>query len=452
MTKNLILFIILICTAHSQNLYFPPLTGNNWESVAPSSLGWDTTKLPGLFNFLEAKNSKAFMVLKDGKIVIEKYFDTFNSDSVWYWASAGKTLTSFLIGQAIQEGKLRLSDTTSTFLGNGWTSLTAQQERKITVFNQLTMTTGLNDNVADPYCTLPECLLYKADPGTRWAYHNAPYTLLDSVIIRSTGFTLNQYFMQNVRNRIGMNGIWLKQGYNNVYFSNPRSMARFGLLILNRGVWDSDTLLSDTSYFRSMLSTSQNINKSYGYLWWLNGKESYMLPQTQIVFNGSYAPDAPADMYSALGKNGQILSIAPSAGLVVLRMGDVPDSSSEVSTTLCNSIWRELNKVMDPASDIEGISGLPNTISLGNFPNPFNPVTNITFTLPAAALTNLEVYDTNGERVKVLLSEEKDAGKYTINFNGSNLAAGVYIIRLLVYSRDTGEMIFTGTVKSILLK
>jgi CubicO group peptidase (beta-lactamase class C family) len=199
MKITLLLFMLLISAAGAQNIYFPPLAGNTWDSVSPASLGWDSTKLTGLYNFLESKNSRAFIVLKDGKIVIEKYFGTFTADSIWYWASSGKTLTAFLTGQAIQDGKLKLTDTTSSILGNGWTSMTQSQERKITIRNQLTMTTGLNDYVADPYCTLPECLIYRADAGTRWAYHNAPYTLLDSVLIKRTGQTLNQYFQQKLK-------------------------------------------------------------------------------------------------------------------------------------------------------------------------------------------------------------------------------------------------------------
>jgi hypothetical protein len=50
-------------------------------------------------------------------------------------------------------------------------------------------------------------------------------------------------------------------------------------------------------------TTSQNINLGYGYLWWLNGKNSYHLPQSQLQF--SEASSAPNDMYMALGKNDQ---------------------------------------------------------------------------------------------------------------------------------------------------
>ena len=63
-------------------------------------------------------------MLKDGKIAIEKYFGTFTKDSLWYWASAGKTLTAFLVGQAQENGLLSISDSTSKYLGSGWTGLT----------------------------------------------------------------------------------------------------------------------------------------------------------------------------------------------------------------------------------------------------------------------------------------------------------------------------------------
>jgi CubicO group peptidase (beta-lactamase class C family) len=135
-------------------------------------------------------------------------------------------------------------------------------------------------------------------------------------------------------------------GYNNVYYSTPRSMARFGLLMLNRGRWDATPILTDTTYFREMTNTSNTINKSYGYLWWLNGKESFMLPQSQIVFPGMLSPEAPHSMISALGKNAQILNIVPELNLVTVRMGDAPGSAIEVPTLYNNDIWKILKQVI----------------------------------------------------------------------------------------------------------
>lgn len=332
-------------TIWGQTLYFPPTTGNTWQAQSPTELGWCNDQIDPLVSFLASTNTKAFIVLKDGKIVIEQYFGTFTQDSLWYWASAGKSMTAFLVGLAQQEGSLSINNPTSDYLGNGWTTCSPNKETLITVRNQLTMTTGLDDNVTDPDCTDPACLQYLADANTRWAYHNAPYTLLDGVIADATGLTINQYYNSRIKSQIGMNGLYVPLGYNNVLFTNARSMARFGLLMLNKGKWANNTLLTDTTYYHNMVNSSQTLNPAYGYLWWLNGKTSFMVPGFQFVFNGSLHPNAPADMVSALGKNGQIINIVPSQNLVMIRMGNNPDNSL-VPITYNNDIWTYLNQIL----------------------------------------------------------------------------------------------------------
>ena len=119
-------------------------------------------------------------------------------DSLWYWASAGKTMTAMLVGIAQQEGLLSIQQ--NLRLPGYWLDfLPAAKENLITIRHQLTMTTGLDDGVTDDDCTDPSCLVYKADAGTRWAYHNAPYTLLDKVVGSRQRLTYNNYFQQKIR-------------------------------------------------------------------------------------------------------------------------------------------------------------------------------------------------------------------------------------------------------------
>ncbi len=87
-----------------QSLYFPPLTGQAWDTLSPRTLGWNRSQVDSLYDFLAQNRTKAFLLLKDGKIVLEWYFGSFARDSVWYWASAGKGLTAFLVGIAQQRG------------------------------------------------------------------------------------------------------------------------------------------------------------------------------------------------------------------------------------------------------------------------------------------------------------------------------------------------------------
>ena len=338
----LLLGFILLWRPGAAQSYFPPNIPGAWDTLSPSSLGWCPDKIDSLYAFLDASNTRAFILLKEGRIVLEHYSGGQTAEAYWYWASAGKTLTAVLTGIAQQEGYLEITDTTSAWLGEGWTGCNAQQERGITLRNQLTMTAGFDDAGPDPYCTLDSCLVCIAAPGARWAYHNAPYTLLDEVIEQATGRTLNQYTAQKVGTPTGMDGFFLRQGYNNVFFSTARSMARFGLLILNCGIWDGSPVLADTAYFHDMVNTSQELNLSYGYLWWLNGKSSFMVPQSQLVFPGSLSPHAPADMIAAMGKNGQFINVVPSQGMVWIRMGDAPDNAL-VPFLLNDDIWRYIS-------------------------------------------------------------------------------------------------------------
>ncbi len=142
-------FLAFSFTAKAQNLYFPPNTGNTWDTISPASLGWCQNELDTLVNYLDQINTKAFILLKDGKIVVEEYFGTFTQDSLWYWASAGKSLTAFTVGIAQQEGYLSIDDTSSQYLGQGWTVCPPAKEEMISIRHQLSMNTGLDDGVPD---------------------------------------------------------------------------------------------------------------------------------------------------------------------------------------------------------------------------------------------------------------------------------------------------------------
>ncbi|MBK6840125.1 MAG: serine hydrolase [Bacteroidetes bacterium] len=421
MKKYSILLFFLVSTfiSRSQSLYFPPLTGNTWDTISPASLGWCQDKLDTLLDYLESKNSKAFILLKDGKIVVERYYGTFTQDSLWYWASAGKSLTAFMVGIAQQENYLSISDTSSDYLGQGWTNCTQSQEEKITIRNQLTMTSGLDDGVPDNYCTIDSCLIYLADAGTRWAYHNAPYTLLDGVIENATGLSLNTYVNQKLKIPTGMNGAFITSGYNNVFISTPRSMARFGLLILNRGNWNGTAIMTDSVYFNAMTNSSQALNDSYGYLWWLNGKASYMVPGLQFVFPGSLNPHAPNDMIAALGKNGQFINVVPSQNLVYIRMGDAP-GVGEVPFTINDTIWQKLNDVMCGTTSISSsLETIENPIL---YPNPSK--TQCTVRLKNESF-NMILFDSSGRIIRKV-----DNCFDTVILDNKHLTKGIYFLQL----------------------
>lgn len=366
----LILFLVRFELVEAQNLYFPPLIEteeNNWETMPPSELEWCDEKIDSLYTFLEEKNTKGFIVLKDGKIVLEKYFGTFTQDSAWYWASAGKTMVATLVGIAQRSSLLDINKKTSTYLGEGWTSLTKEQEDKITVRHQLTMTTGLKepDITGIDNCIEPSCLTYGSEPDTRWYYYNAPYRLLQHVLDSATGKPINQYFNERVTVKTGITGVFL----NYILFSKPRSMARFGLLILNKGKWENNPVLNDAMYFEQMTTTSQLLNPAYGYLWWLNGKDKFKIPASNQIFEGSLIPNAPSDMIAALGANDQKIYVVPSQNLVVVRVGNSAESERlNAVSSFDNELWSKISALScDSPVLANGEIGKEN---MSVFPNP----------------------------------------------------------------------------------
>ena len=89
---------------------------------------------------------------------------------------------------------------------------------------------------------------------------------------------------------------------------------------------------------------------------------------------------------------------------------------------------------------------LPKSIDLlQNFPNPFNPTTTISFSLPERANVILSIYNELGEKVAVLLNGEKEAGMHNVNWNASNFVSGVYFYELKTEKYST-------TKKLILMK
>jgi hypothetical protein len=80
-----------------------------------------------------------------------------------------------------------------------------------------------------------------------------------------------------------------------------------------------------------------------------------------------------------------------------------------------------------------------------NFPNPFNPATNITYNLPTDGFITIKVYDIVSSEIVTLVNEEKKAGSYLVTFNGVNLSSGVYICTM------TG-INFIKSIKMLMIK
>jgi len=106
----------------------------------------------------------------------------------------------------------------------------------------------------------------------------------------------------------------------------------------------------------------------------------------------------------------------------------------------------DFNGTISYSNEIKLSISMPTEFRLEqNYPNPFNPATTIRYELPQAGIVTLKIYDILGKEVVTLVNEQKDAGRYTVQFNASKLASGVYVYRLKVND-------FISTKKMTLIK
>lgn len=345
----MLLFLVAACSDEAkidpvEPMYFPPIAGTTWETKSLASLDWDETALEELNEYLIGVSTKSFMILVNGRIVMEEYYGGHTQTSSWEWNSAGKTLVATTTGIAQQEGLVNINTSATQYLGTGWTSETTEKENLISLRHLLTMTSGLND---ESNLVIKANLTYLADAGTRWSYHNVFQKLIDVVAAASVQ-DFDTYFDAKLKNKIGMDGYWDHGTIFSIYHSSARSMARFGLMALNKGKWKDEQIINE-AFFTESTTTSQSINPSYGYLWWLNGKDTYMIPGGQTVYNGPLVPNAPADMFAAMGAMDQRIYVIPSLNMVVVRMGEAsdPDNPSFALSGFDDDLWEKINAVIN---------------------------------------------------------------------------------------------------------
>jgi hypothetical protein len=125
--------------------------------------------------------------------------------------------------------------------------------------------------------------------------------------------------------------------------------------------------------------------------------------------------------------------------------------ANENSSTIVNDNMTNGNESwFSYASTATGITGkenpLPHEYQLfQNYPNPFNPTTTISYSLPKEGNVKLMLYNAIGSKVATIVNEYKPAGNYSVQFNGNNLASGIYLYRL-----ESGN--YSSTKKFILMK
>lgn len=322
--------------AASAQLYFPPAAGT-WATVDPASVGWKAPELEAAADLAFQRASRTFIVLHNGRILIERYAGadaSFTRDV----ASAQKSITSLLVGIALARKVLQPTDTVSSVLGAGWSKADAASEAKITLQQLLSMTSGLDLSLA-----------YAAPAGSAWLYNNDAYYRVKTMLEKRTGQDIATLSKTWLFAPIGAaQSSWgVRPGEDSMGLPitglsmSARDMARVGLLVQAGGAW-SGVPVVPAAYLGAALDSSQALNPSYGLLFWLNGKSFALAPQGTRV-EGALIPSAPKDLIAALGANDQKIYVVPSEGLVVVRQGGkATDADVQALSQFDDELWAKL--------------------------------------------------------------------------------------------------------------
>lgn len=322
---------LLLSSVHGETAW----PGADWDTATPTSQGMDAASLDKAKAWLESHNSKSGLVIRHGRIVAEWYFGGADRKSQFAAYSTSKSLSSMATGIAIADGKLALDHTVGKYVADA----EPVTKRAITVKQLLSMTSGVHN---DPKVTQREDLFSFAlksapmdfKPGEKWDYNNTGLALLSPVFRQATGKQIDQFLGERVFRPIGINeGDW-KWDYresNALPYSGcnitARAMGRIGLLVLHQGKWQ-DKEVVPAAWLAESIAPSQELNKSYGYLWWNNSTKKW--------------PNVPADAFAALGKWDNNIFIVPSLDLVVIRQSDLAPAKghqiSEYLKLVCDAV------------------------------------------------------------------------------------------------------------------
>jgi CubicO group peptidase (beta-lactamase class C family) len=321
--------------------------GAEWATEDPAAAGFDPAALGRLDAAAEAAGSSCLAVTRDGAVVDERYWDGGGADQPREAFSVTKSVTSTLVGIAQDEGVLTLDEPAADHIAE-WRGTDSDA---VTLRNLVSNDSGRHWDFGTDYTEMAIGARDKtafaiglgqdAPPGEAWAYNNSAIQTLSEVLGDATGEDPADYATSRLFDPIGMRRSAMSQdgAGNTLTFMGLRTtcldLARFGYLMLNGGRWDGEQIVSAEWVAEATGRSSTDLNAAYGYLWWLNRRGPIASPAVATtgagqgsIADGQMVPDAPEDVFWALGFRNQIVAVIPSERIVAVRMGGAPPPGS----------------------------------------------------------------------------------------------------------------------------
>lgn len=275
------------------------------------------------YSELEKYKTLAFLVIQHDKLIFEQYWSGYNSKSSTNSWSMSKSILSILTGCAIKEGKIKsVEQEVGDFLPD-------YKETGLKIKHLLTMSSGINfkEQYMNPYGYTAKALYgndlvnlnkkYRVNniPGRHFVYLSGNSQILSFLLNKATGKTVSEYASEKLWTKVGAEypAFWSLDKPNGsekgfcCFHSNARDFARIGQLMLQKGIWNGDTIIP-YGYFKQSISVAPLLlpdgkpNDRYGYQWWIANYKGF-------------------DIFYARGINGQYIIDIPAKDMVIVRLG-----------------------------------------------------------------------------------------------------------------------------------
>ena len=280
---------------------YTPLVREDWQSSTPKEQGLDPMLVAELYNdAAHLKTLYGLLVIKSNRLIAEGYFNNASVDQLSSRASVTKSVTSALLGIAIEQGYIKnVEQKMIEFFPEVVDNIIDERKKSITIKEMLQMRAGYpweetdttywnalwTGKYIDKIVELPLTI----DHGTGFQYSNFTSNWLGIIIARSTSSDLKSFAKKNLFSKLKVEiGNW-KKDWDGYYIGcsdleiTARDMAKFGLLYLNKGEFKEERIIPESWVNESLQRYSTDINSAgiesgkvgryfydigYGYQWW----------------------------------------------------------------------------------------------------------------------------------------------------------------------------------------
>lgn len=341
-TAILFLLLAIATLSYGQSTYSysqPKELKDGWKTNNLKSQNIDSTLIYKLFSQIKAGPNKlhSALLVKNGQLIIEEYFNGHSANKVHDLRSTTKSIRSILLGIAIDKGFIEdINDPISKYIKHPIPKKNLDKRKeKITIKHLLTMSSGLDCNDWDRQSKGQEDKVYKKkdwlqytlnlpmvnEPGGVANYCSMGTVLIAEMINQASGMTIDKFAEKYLFRPLGIHNLsWGHTSKKKIIpsgkrlYLTSRDMAKIGQLILNKGNWKEQRIVSKKWVKESTTPKVKLTNIDYGYLWWnipfkVNGKT--VISKT------------------ATGNGGQYIMIIPEMDIVAVFTGGAYNSQED---------------------------------------------------------------------------------------------------------------------------